>query len=125
MLTLVVWFFFFLVQTAYAMLMANPDFDKTGRWTRMFETVHWVVPKTQDIPVIAGRLMGAEDLTAAVPVDPDDFEKEEDRRQFRQSMDAQRRIAAAVDPWSSIGSSLAVEAVVIAIALWCFNRRDL
>ncbi len=123
MLTMLAWFFLFCVQATHSLLITNPDFDKTGRWTRIATAMHWAVPKTQDIPIIAGKLMGAGLFVDTIPVDRHGM-SQDDRAGFQQAADAQRKVSAAVRPLHSITSSLAAEALIVLLAMWRFNRRD-
>ncbi len=123
MLTMVVWFFLYSVQTAHALLVTQPEIDPSGRWTRMMAVAHWAVPKTQDIPIIASKLVGASMLVDMIPVNTYQMPQHE-REGFKQVVKGHKRIVAAVDPLASITSSLAAEAVVVLLAMWRFNRRD-
>lgn len=121
MLTLLAWFFVFLVQTLHSLMLTAPEWDPSGRWKHMVDAVHWAVPKTQDIPIIAGNLLEGDafmDVLVEKGVPP------EGRADFRQAVEKQRAINASVVPLASIGSSLAAEAVLMMLAMWRFNRRD-
>ncbi len=124
MLTMVVWCFIFLIQTAHSLLLAGPsDFDKSGYWQRRISAIHWIVPKTQDIAIIGGKLVGAGVVADAIPVDEDAL-PEKERAEFHRAVQLERTITESVDIVSSIGSSLGVEAVIVLLAMWRFNRRD-
>lgn len=121
MMTMVAWFFIFLIQTLNSLMLMEPEFDTDGRWRRTAAAVHWVVPKTQDIPIIAGKLLGGDSIGDVIAAEnlPRDA-----RRDFHEAMAAERAIKASVKPLASIGSSLAIEAALILLAMWRFNRRD-
>ncbi len=123
-LTLIAWFCIFGVQSAHAVLIANPDFDKTGKWTRMVTAMHWATPKTQDIPEIARRIVGAADFVDIITPHADAM-SDTDRSDFEHAAEGNRKLTASIDPLSSIASSLAVEAFVVFLALRRFNRMDL
>lgn len=124
MLTMLVWIgFFWVPQTAYGVFKLHGEqIDPTGRWQRLFGSVVWVVPKTQDIPVIAGKLVGA-GLTSDVLLDfeimPDE-KREELERARRLEQDELEKL----DAFQSIGSSLLSEAVIVMLAMWQFKRKD-
>jgi ABC-type transport system involved in multi-copper enzyme maturation permease subunit len=122
MLAVVAWFVIFLVQQTYNTLATRPELDVTGRWTSVARTMNWCVPKTRDIPVIGVRLMTAHSFDGPVP--GEGAFSESDRAELRETMRVQREFSATISAWSSIGSSLASEAVVVMVAMWFFRRRD-
>ncbi len=123
MLTIVAWFSIFAVQTTHGLLLNSPQADKTGSWTKISTAVQWFIPKTQDIPTIASKLVGDRRV-----VDVIDFESagmtDHDRGQIRHAAQSDREWVAKLSPAESIGSSLAVELAVILLGMWHFNRRD-
>ncbi len=123
MLTMIVWFFMFAVQTSHTMLAITSAPDEFRQVRRVIDIAHWVVPKTQDIPIIAGKLVGASLLTDMIRVDRSEG-PENAQADFHRAAAAERHLAASVDPFTSIASSLAAEAVIIILAMWRFNRRD-
>lgn len=124
MLTMLVWIgFIWVPQTACGVFkLHEAQIDPTGRWQRLFRTVVWVVPKTQDIPLIAGKLVEAGLLSDAF-VDADNASEEE-----QEELDRVRRLEReeleTLDAFQSIGSSLLSEAVIVMLAMWQFKRRD-
>ncbi len=123
MLTMMAWFVLFSVQSTHALLEANPEWDKTGVWRRTAAGLHWVVPKTQDITVIAGKLVGAKSIVEVIPLE-EAAETEREREEFRHAVEGQRNLVAELNPGASIGSSLAAELAIILLAVRLFSRRD-
>jgi len=124
MLTMLVWIgFFWVPQTAYGVFTSKEaQLDPTGRWQRLFGAVVWVVPKTQDIPVIAGKLVGA-GLVSDVVLGGE-FVPDEDREELERARHIERDETEKLDAFQSIGSSLLSEAVIVMLAMWQFKRRD-
>ncbi len=92
------------------------------KWERLFRTMSWFVPKTSDIVEIAGQWVeGA--LISDILLSAGEPESEEERKSFEDGRRMEER-AAAVNPWTSIGSSLLCEAVIVFFAMYQFGRRD-
>lgn len=141
LLTMLVWFGLWALQNAYVLTQIPNPFDYRTEepllkdwWADVFIAVHYVTPKTQDIPFIAGKLTGAASIADAMsPEDMSEFTNHPDpqvRQQFRQmedrmesDRDAARKIEDVNIPWS-IGTSLGCEAVIVMIAIFIFSRRD-
>jgi len=141
LLTMLVWFALWGLQNAYVLTRIPHPFDYTkqepmltGRWANVLRVTHTAIPKTQDIPYIAGKLTGAASLADTMnPEDMSAYTSHPDpevRRQFRQledRMEADRASARDIEdvniPWS-IGTSLGCEAVVVLLAMVIFWRRD-
>lgn len=121
LLTLLAWVAIYIPQEAYGAMLTMPQIDESGRWTRLIKTVKWIVPKTQDIPLIAGKLVGAGLVLDVFPIDETDPDVP---AKLTHARDGERRLTEEAEPISSIGSSLAFEAVIVLLAMWKFKRRD-
>ena len=124
MLTMLVWIgFFWVPQTAQGVFKLHAEqIDPTGRWQRLFGTVVWFVPKTQDIPLIAAQLVEAGLLTDAfldAEIVPD-----EERGELERARRLEQDELEELNAFQSIGSSLLSEAVIVMLAMWQFKRRD-
>lgn len=123
LLTLVAWVVIWIPQEAYGTFLIFPEIDESGRWTRMIRTAKWVVPKTQDIPLIAGILVGAG--LASDVVDTGDAQLPSgEMKTLADAREGERLLTESVRPVASIGTSLAFEAVIVLLAMWKFKRRD-
>ncbi len=100
-------------------VLAWSERDKIGKASLVMSTI---MPKTDDICMIAGQLMGAsnvyEMMMAVVPADGS--LEEEEVREIK--LEDQR--VSSLSAVKSIGSSLVFECVVLLIALQMFRRRD-
>jgi len=124
LLALIAWVAIVVPQRAYSVfLVAGPDLDPDQHWQRLFGTVRYVLPKTQDILVIASKAVGAapETEVLAGAVQP---KSNDDRARMHEAQQAEEKIEDAVDVAESIGTSLASEAVVVMLAIWLFKRKD-
>ncbi|MCB9855724.1 MAG: ABC transporter permease subunit [Phycisphaerales bacterium] len=126
LLTMLAWLCVFAPQITYEFLEQSDAFGLKvdARWVRGAEVLKTVFPNMREIPSIAGNLIGAT-VESEVSGQPSsgtvdlgmmtlDYEKAEA---------AERRIGN-VNPVTSIGSSLLFEAVIVAIAVWKFSRRE-
>ena len=93
--------------------------DKIGKASLVMSAI---MPKTDDISVIAGQLMGASNVyEMMMAVVPDDGSLEDEDVQEIKLEDQRVTSLSAV---KSIGSSLAFECVVLLVAWRMFSRRD-
>lgn len=114
------WVAFFGIQRLGDAFNAYPEWKENRALYYTVNTARWIVPKTTDFTYIARRWAGAADPTEIMPVPPGPDEEEMIER-ARQAEGERMRLSA----WAVIGSSLAFEAVIVALAMAYFCRRDL
>ncbi len=123
LLTLLAWIVIWTPQKTYEFLVTfEAQVDPDRVWQKRVETLRWMVPKTQDIAHIAGNLIDASLMTDVIGPD-DETMDEEDRMSPEMARSAERRLAD-VNPYLSIGSSLAFECALLGVTLAIFRRRD-
>jgi hypothetical protein len=102
-------------------------------WMGTVQRVELLVPKTGDVQKIVAEQVQAptfaELMLRLQGFDPDAMAQFAgmDREQFRDAQQAGavgERAVREVNAWRSIGSSLGFAAVVLALSLWIFARRD-
>lgn len=126
LLTLVAWVVIWTPQTLDSLWSVNrSQWEESAILRRVARTVRvmlWVVPKTQDIPEIAGKVLGASLVSDLVPgtTGPTSAGSDELERLRQAEQSAVDRLSA----WQSIGSSLLSEAVVVLLGIWRFRRAD-
>jgi ABC-type transport system involved in multi-copper enzyme maturation permease subunit len=124
LLTMLAWIVIWTPQETYEFLVTwEEQVDPDREWQRRVKAVKWLVPKTQDIPLIAGKLVGASLMSEVAGDEDEGYDSEEDRRMMAAARKAERRLAE-VNPVLSIGSSLAFELGLVGITLAVFRRRD-
>ncbi len=122
LLTLFAWILIMTPQALRTMLETDTFPNVPPQWRRLATGAYWIVPKTQDVPIIAAKLMNAAPATDAfvMPIASSDAE----RHSVTSARDAEQRITDELSIVKSVGSSLASEAAVVAFALLIFRRRD-
>lgn len=140
LLSLLAWFCMFLPQAAYEGLDSASAFglDISPKWVQVAKVAKMVVPNTRDIKYIAGNMIGSGPTTEAAAANPElsrspspfggDSEASGSNASvfnpdMKKAAESEKRISD-VNPYTSIGSSLLFEAVIVWIALWKFSRRD-
>jgi hypothetical protein len=103
---------------------ADDSFEMYPTWKEqraVYYTIHalrWMTPKTQDITYIAKRWSGGgPDVNLVPPTAKTDPAALAEARKMEEE-------AMKVNVVESIGSSLAFEAMILALAIWRFHRRD-
>jgi hypothetical protein len=94
--------------------------DALGKATM---ALNWVFPKTEDIPVIVGRRIGAGstyEFLDTLGLSRQGQLSEQDLRDLEGQLD----VLDSISTVRSVSSSLAFEAVVLLWAVWIFSRRD-
>ncbi len=121
LLALGAWVVIWAAQYAHAKTFMSPDARQDDSWSRSVRIAQAVLPKTRDMSFIAGRMVSA-DVPGSL-IGESDALTDQDREQIRRENEAERNLANVPISWS-IGSSLAFEAVIVALAGWRFCRRD-
>lgn len=122
LLTLVAWFVIWAPQAAYESFLKVPELKAYDSWYRAVTVTRAVLPKTRDVPFIAGNLVRADLPSQFVNIEDPDL-SETDRALIAEAREGEEAVAD-VDVARSIGSSLAFEAVIVLLAGWRFCRRD-
>jgi hypothetical protein len=112
------WFVFAGVQTADDAIEMYPSWKEQRMLYYPVRTMRWVLPKTQDIAYLAERWTGAGSGTDLVP---EASQEDPDLMERTRALESKRR---SVNPVSTIGASLAFEAVIVVLAMWSFARKD-
>lgn len=126
LLSLFAWICIFTPQLTYEMLEKSSalGFDVNQRWIDSAKVLKTIFPNTREIPHIAGKLIGAssESELQGQP-DEDIIDVGLMQVDVGKAVQAEQRIGD-VNPYTSIGSSLAFEAVIVMIAMWKFSRKE-
>jgi len=123
LISLGAWSVFALVHQAPAVFDQIPDLKKHTRLYQMVRVASWIPPKTGDVTYLAARWSGAGTSIDAMPSAFTAPATEADRKAMVDT-EATEEAWMRKNPWTSIGSSLLFEAVVLAAAMWTFVRRD-
>ncbi len=128
LLTGLAWIAFMVPQMAYGILLSAPaiGLNVSENWIRAAHMVKQVVPKTGDIIIIAGNLIGADE---SLVVDDEFMSGEQAEPASLYNLNPALAVAAErrmrrINPWFSIGTSLAFETVVLALAVRKFRRAE-
>lgn len=104
--------------------LMDDQFEDRPQWreyTTAYHAVHvarWIVPKTADIMTFSKEIVRA--------ARADDFlagSADQDQAMIDHAVRVEER-RMAVSPYSTIGSSLLFEGVIVLLAMWRFNRKD-
>lgn len=132
LLSMLAWLMMFLPQATYETLdgAGAMGFDVEPKWVQTAKLAKSIVPNTTEITYIAGNLIGASNATDVAPETPKPSDGPNTTSSpdaftinMKEAAESERRISN-VNPWTSIGSSLAFEAVIVMIAMWKFSRRE-
>ncbi len=118
LITLGAWMLFVAVQQFADMFTIYPSWQENTRVHRAVRAARWVVPKTQDVTLLARKWAGAAPSEELIP----DTEEVDDELLERASKAEADRMA--LSPILTIGSSLGFEAFILLLAAWRFSRRD-
>ena len=119
LITLGCWVTFAGIQSLGDLFEMRPEWRGSGLTYQTTMAARWILPKTQDLTLIARKWSGA-----ASPLDMvDEPETEEDRVIVEQASHAVKE-RQKIHPAYSIGTSLLFEAAVVMMAMWKFSRRD-
>jgi len=131
LLTGLAWIAFIVPQVTYDLLVKAPGFGMKvdEDWVTAANITKQVVPKTGDIILIAGNLIGTDKLydpenvainADALPAPSQPSMLTPDARLIA----AGERRVRHINPWFSIGTSLAFEALILLIAVRRFSRAE-
>lgn len=126
LLSMLAWVFMFLPQLVYETLDSadSVGFNVDRKWVDVAKTAKLIVPNTTDITYIAGNMIGA---SVATELSSQPTTQSVDagvlKVDLAKASESERRVSK-VNPFTSIGSSLLFEAVIVWIALRLFSRRE-
>jgi len=123
LLSLGAWFAFALPSTALQTFEQFPELKKQERLYAAIRMVAWIPPKTSDIPYIGAQWARAGSSVDIFPDEAMSTASPDDREQIDRARQMEEE-ALQKNPWVSIGSSLAFEAVVVLWAMVSFTRKD-
>ena len=123
LLSLLCWFLFFAVQGANSALLVMPGVEPDSKLVKATSVARWMVPRTQDIPHIAARLVDSRIAEKVLGRASFDELPESERAGVRRMVEGGKKLMA-FDMVPSLAASLGVEAVILVLALWQFVRRD-
>jgi hypothetical protein len=95
--------------------VANP-----GGFHKIVRLARWITPKTQDITYKARQWCRGAQVSELVPVPG----SESEQQQMAGLTERVEVLRLQIPAWQTFGSSLLFEVVVVAIAIWKFNRTD-
>ncbi|HUU86010.1 MAG TPA: ABC transporter permease [Phycisphaerae bacterium] len=125
LLTFLCWFGIFLAQSlASAAYILPPELIREDSPLRkIVPKTRWIVPKTQDIPHIAARLIDPQIAEKILGQASFDDVPQEDREQMEAMIEGGKEVMS-FNIAASLLSSLGIEAIVLLLAAWKFHRRD-
>ncbi|MCO6438930.1 MAG: ABC transporter permease [Phycisphaerae bacterium] len=119
-LTIISWIGFSGVQSLGDTFVMYPEWQQHRSMYRAVQIASWVVPKTSDFTYLARRWAGS-----ANPVEVMPMPTGEGQTEIVQRAQAAEKAHMKRSAWLSVGSSLAFEAVIVALGMAYFCRRDL
>lgn len=124
LITLSAWVVFSLISQAPAVFELLELQDRPLLY-RSVKLASWIPPKTADLPLLAARFTGGATSAELVQpaIDASESATATDREQLSAAARLEREQMNAPLVYS-IGSSLAFEVVVLALAVWSFVRHD-
>ena len=125
LLSLLCWFGIFLVQSLASVAHVLPPelIREDSPIRKIAPKARWIVPKTQDIPHIAARLIDPQIAEKILGQASFDDVPEEDREQMEAVIEGGKELMS-FNIVASLLSSLGIEAIVLLLAAWKFGRRD-
>ena len=119
LITLGCWVGFAGIQSLGDLFEMYPEWKGNGLSYQTTMVARWVLPKTQDLTLIARKWSGA-----ASPLEMmGEPANGEDREMIGQASQAEKA-RQNIHPAYSIGTSLLFEVAVVMVAMWKFSRRD-
>ena len=125
LLSFLCWFGFFVVQSAATLVQVLPGelIGEDSPVRRIVPHVRWSVPRTQDIPHMAARLIDPQIAEKMLGQASFDDVPEEDREEIEAVIDGTKQVMS-FNIVASLLSSAGIEAVVLLLAMWKFTRLD-
>lgn len=120
---LAAWAVFAMVHQAPGIFEAFPKLKERRVLYTTVRAVSWIPPKTGDFPYLLSRWTKAGTSVDIFPSEVLDAGSEMDRASLEAARQMEEKEIKKC-PMKSIGSSLLFEAVVVAMAMWSFSRRD-
>lgn len=118
LVTLVVWMAIAGIHNLHNSIQLLPSLQKSKLLTVSVETTHWIVPKTRDVASLAKKWCGG-----GMMINPEELPDPEMRDLIARAQNIeQEELNKSV--FASIGSSVAFEVVILALAAWSFSRKD-
>ncbi len=119
LITLGCWVAFAGIQSLGDLFEMYPEWKGNGLTYQSTMAARWILPKTQDLTLIARKWSGAASPLDMMGNPTDDKERE----MIEQASKAEKK-RQELHPAYSIGTSLLFEAAVMLVAMWKFSRRD-
>lgn len=125
LLSFLCWFGVFVVQSGASAVQVLPGelISEDSLVREMVPKARWLVPRTQDIPHIAARLIDPQIAEKILGQASFDDVPEQDRQQMEAVIEGSKQVMS-FNIVASLLSSLGIEAIVLLLAVWKFSRRD-
>ncbi len=123
LLSLAAWFVFASPTNALQLFETFPAFKEQTRLYQSMHVLRWVFPKTAEIPYFAARWSTAGTSIDMFPESVMETGNPTDWEQIQRARELEEQ-ELEKDPWTSIGSSLVFESVIVFWAMVSFTRKD-
>jgi len=123
LLSLGCWVLFFGVQSTNSVVHVLPMVPQDSALVKVTSAARWAVPRTQDIPHIAARLIDPEIADKMLDRVSFDNMPAKDQEDMGRVMEGTKTVMS-FDMAASLASSLGIEAIILILALGRFVRRD-
>lgn len=118
LITIFAWVMFTGIQSTGDYFEMYPELKEYRSAYNGVRVARWIIPKTSDLTLLARRWTKSADPTDFM-TKPDEHEKQ----MINRALNAEE-LRMQIPPVLTIGSSLLFEAVILAIAIWKFSRKD-
>lgn len=123
LLSLFSWMLFPVPGSVHLFFHQATEAEDYPRFKTALNVLRWIPPKPQDVPYLAAQWTDAGTKIGTIP-EPAPGAAFLTPEEYRQARRIEEEMLRDVSAWSSIGSSLAFEAAVLAWGIWIFHRRD-
>ena len=123
LVSILAWVCYVTPPAALEIIEASPSLRQRTELYQGARVATWIPPKTGDIAYLAARFAESGTLVDVINVEVAAGMDEAARAQLADSLEREKE-HVEVNPFYSIGSSLAFEAVFVALAMARFSRRD-